>query len=81
MQKRTCARRCSRLLLDDLVSAAMLRGPYCKVSCTPRLLAVSLSDADLDGATGTMRIDGCCGMNQRMSNDVETVHPTMIMEE
>ena len=83
MRAHTLVRRCSRLLLDDLISAAMLRGPYCNVSWTPRLLAVSLSDADLDGATGTMRMDGCCcGTNQLLLNGVKAgAIPTMIMEE
>lgn len=41
-----------------LFSAARLRGPYLRVSCRPRLLAVSRIEADLDAVAGTMRWDG-----------------------
>ena len=41
----------------DSTSAARLRGPYWRVSCKPKELAVSLTDADLDTDAGTMRRD------------------------
>jgi hypothetical protein len=44
-------------LPSDFTSAARLRGPYWRVSCKPKELAVSLIDADLDTDAGTMRRD------------------------
>lgn len=42
----------------DLVSAAMLRGPYWRVSWSPRLLAVEVTEADFCSACGTRRSEG-----------------------
>jgi hypothetical protein len=44
----------------DFVSAAMLRGPYWRVSWSPKLLAVVASEADFCSAGGTRRKEGSC---------------------
>lgn len=41
-------------------SAAILRGPYVKVSCSPRVFAVSWMDAVFGLEEGTMRRDESC---------------------
>lgn len=46
------------IVLSDFTSAARLRGPYWRVSCKPKELVVSLTDADLGTDAGTMRRDG-----------------------
>lgn len=45
----------------DFVSAAMLRGPYWRVSWSPRLLAVAVREADFCSGGGTRRNEGSCG--------------------
>lgn len=44
----------------------MLRGPYWRVSWSPRLLALAVSEADFCSAGGTMRNeDSCDGIRVR----------------
>ena len=44
----------------DFVSAAMLRGPYWRVSWSPKLLALAVREADFCSTGGTRRKDGSC---------------------
>lgn len=48
------------MVLVVCASVARLRGPYRKVSCKPKLFAVSWIEADLGAEDGTMRNEGSC---------------------